>query len=104
VELIGINLDSSGLYEIYRDGDVFIIFHGDDATAEEIARQTLRLDSSFEVGSEEDWSLYGSNGHTWDIDTEENDHARIDGVAYRLIDLRACAGLREPFPYSAMEF
>ncbi len=90
MELIGVNLDTSGFYEIYRDGDVLITFHGDNETRlEEIARQTLILDSGFKIGSEEDWSFYGTNGHACDIDAEETDHARIDGVVYRLIDLRA---------------
>ena len=87
LELIGINLDSSGLYKMYRDRDVLVTFNGsDENTLEEIARQALVLDVSFEAVSEEDWSVYGVEGHTCEIHSGDGDYARIDGNIYQLVD------------------
>jgi hypothetical protein len=87
MELIGMNFDSSGLYKMYRDGDVFVTFNGSDENSlEEIARQTLIPDESFQFPSEDDWAIYGVDGHTYDVHSGDGDHARIDGDVYQLLD------------------
>lgn len=84
MELIGTNFDSSGLYKIYLDGNTLVTLNGgDENDLEEIARQELTPAPDFTAGSEEDWYVYGTNGHTCDIHYEE-DYARIDGTTYSL--------------------
>jgi hypothetical protein len=86
MELIGINVDSSGLYKMYRDGDVLVTWHGsDEENLEEIARQTLIPDMNFEAASEDDWAAYGIDGRTCEIHSDEFEHARIDGNIYQLV-------------------
>lgn len=86
MELTGTNFDSSGLYKMYLDGDTLVTYNGsNDDDLEEIARQTLVPEHTFESESEEDWYVYGTAGHTCDIHSE-SDYARIDGVTYHLVD------------------
>ncbi|RFA11813.1 hypothetical protein B7R22_17635 [Subtercola boreus] len=84
MELIGTNFDSSGLYKIYLDGSTLVTFNGSDENSlEEIGRQDLTAAPDFTAASDEDWYVYGTNGHTCDIHSEE-DYARIDGTIYTL--------------------
>jgi hypothetical protein len=85
MELIGTNFDSSGLYKIYLEGSTLITFNGGDETSlEEIGRQVLTPAPDFNAGSEDDWYVYGTNGHTCDIH-HDVDAARIDGTVYALV-------------------
>jgi hypothetical protein len=84
MELIGTNVDSSGYYKMYLDGDDLVTFTGsDEDSVEEMGRQRLVPAPDFS-SPEDEWSTYGANGHTCDIHYL-GDYGRIDGVIYELI-------------------
>lgn len=86
MELIGSNLDSSGIYRMYLDGNALVTLNGPtEDTLEETARQTLVPAPTFTVEDEDDWYTYGTGGHTCDVHFE-GEHARIDGETYELVD------------------
>lgn len=86
MNLIGTNADSSGMYKMFLDGDELVTFNGVDSDSlEETARQKLVPAPGFVAESEDDWYVYGTDGHTCDIHFE-GENARIDGATYELVD------------------
>ncbi|QHC65086.1 hypothetical protein GSU69_19730 (plasmid) [Rathayibacter festucae] len=84
MELIGTNVDSSGYYKMYLDGQAMVTYTGsDEDSVEELVRQNLVPAPDFTAPADE-WYLYGANGHVCDVHYE-GDHARIDGATYELI-------------------
>lgn len=84
MELIGKNADTSGLYRIYRDGDVMVTYTGSsEVELFELARQSLITNGTYTAQAEDDWYTYGTNEHQCDVHFEDP-FVRIDGVTYEL--------------------
>lgn len=84
MELIGTNVDSSGYYKMYLDGQTLVTYIGsDEDSVEELVRQNLVPAPDF-TAPEDEWAPYGANGHVCDIHYL-GDYGRIDGITYELI-------------------
>lgn len=84
MEFIGENVDGSGSYRMYLDGDA-LVTQSSNGGGEfwELARQGLSPAPDFVADSEDDWYEYGVAGHQCDVHYEAP-YARIDGTVYAL--------------------
>ena len=81
---VGQNVDSSGMYNMYVDGNVLVTTIGNGITVDEVFRQTLVEDNDF-TAPEDEWYDYSLDGQSKVLLIHMyGENAIVYGANYRL--------------------